>query len=120
MTPEQREASREKVRRWREKHPNYGRDWYAANREKQLTATRKWGRIYLGVETEDAHGELPSGPCEICGKHARKLRFDHDHETGRFRGWLCHKCNVGLHYQEDPVWSEAARGYLARTTKAPA
>jgi hypothetical protein len=24
------------------------------------------------------------------------LHFDHCHETGLFRGWLCSKCNSGL------------------------
>ena len=116
MTPEQKEEQRLKNAAWRAKNPDYGRNWYRANREHQLTNTRKWQRVYSGVE--GAHGELPSGPCEICGKRAEKLRFDHCHGTGQFRGWLCHKCNVGLHYVENPAWLEAARGYLARTSKA--
>jgi hypothetical protein len=33
--------------------------------------------------------------CEICGK-VKKLNADHDHETGKFRGWLCTRCNVML------------------------
>lgn len=37
----------------------------------------------------------PTGPCEICGKVGR-LVWDHDHETGQFRGWLCNSCNMAL------------------------
>lgn len=33
--------------------------------------------------------------CELCG--IRKARcFDHDHKTGKFRGWLCYRCNTAL------------------------
>lgn len=24
------------------------------------------------------------------------MQLDHDHETGMFRGWLCHRCNTGI------------------------
>ena len=43
--------------------------------------------------------------CECCGKSAlqetknRKLLslvLDHDHKTGKFRGWICHDCNSAL------------------------
>jgi hypothetical protein len=36
--------------------------------------------------------------CELCGKppSGRALCLDHDHETGKFRGWLCDRCNVSL------------------------
>ena len=33
--------------------------------------------------------------CEICGSLANIIR-DHCHQTGCFRGFLCHRCNVGL------------------------
>lgn len=39
--------------------------------------------------------------CECCGgpptgRGGVCLHLDHDHKTGRFRGWLCQKCNHGL------------------------
>ena len=43
------------------------------------------------LSEEDNRGK----PCEICqlkpGTH-----FDHNHETGSFRGWLCNECNSAL------------------------
>ena len=45
--------------------------------------------------------ELPNRPrpdwCECCGDFAvQTLSLDHDHSSGRFRGWCCHNCNTGL------------------------
>ena len=36
--------------------------------------------------------------CECCGsaQGEKGLSLDHCHETGKFRGWLCHKCNTGI------------------------
>lgn len=33
--------------------------------------------------------------CEICGS-GEKLDLDHDHNDGKFRGWICRKCNLGI------------------------
>lgn len=33
--------------------------------------------------------------CEICGS-TNRICFDHDHNSGKFRGWLCNSCNVAL------------------------
>ena len=38
--------------------------------------------------------------CEICDRIG-KICFDHDHKTGKFRGWICWGCNVALGHVED-------------------
>ena len=44
---------------------------------------------------EEKAGRPKPKNCEICNSSSR-ICFDHNHNTGRFRGWICHKCNVIL------------------------
>ena len=82
--------------------------WYAANRQKVIDRAVAWKkanpdkvrrikRKARGIK--DATGEVKTGPCEVCCK-VRQLRFDHSHETGFFRGWLCGPCNIALGWFE--------------------
>lgn len=52
--------------------------------------------------------------CEAeCGRKATHL--DHDHATNMFRGWICHKCNVGIGMLgDDAAGVEKAIAYLRR------
>jgi len=38
--------------------------------------------------------------CEICGAIG-KICLDHDHKTGKFRGWICQRCNFVLGHVKD-------------------
>jgi hypothetical protein len=40
--------------------------------------------------------------CEACDEEA-EVFVDHDHNTGQFRGWLCHGCNSALGRIQDSV-----------------
>ena len=56
--------------------------------------------------------------CECCGTKllgGMQTHLDHCHETGKFRGWLCNKCNRGLGYFGDSIAGlEQALAYLRR------
>lgn len=72
-----------------------------------------------GLEPRELYGLLNGHDqqCAICrtteaggmgGWH-----LDHDHTSGRVRGFLCHNCNVLLgHAKEDPAILRAAIRYL--------
>lgn len=51
--------------------------------------------------------EKQNNCCAICGIHeselTRKLCVDHDHKTGKIRGLLCGRCNVGLGHAKDDI-----------------
>ena len=60
-------------------------------------------------------------PCPIClipvhKEHkGRKNRWtcDHDHDTGKFRDWICHKCNNAIgRFNEDIDTIQRAAEYL--------
>lgn len=55
--------------------------------------------------------DAPSGKCQICKiKDAKAV--DHDHTTGKIRGYLCIICNVRLAVLENTEFTTAANEYL--------
>lgn len=67
------------------------------------SAVAKRGRKFLKDHSNGAEWArrkvFPTRPkpkqCECCGKE-KELHLDHDHESGKFRGWLCTNCNTAL------------------------
>ena len=56
---------------------------------------------------------VQDGRCVICRRVPKKLCVDHDHETGKIRALLCHRCNNGLGmFLDDPVLMQRAIEYL--------
>ena len=54
-----------------------------------------------------------TAPCPICRRETRRWVLDHDHRTGRFRGWLCNGCNTALgKFADDAATLRRAAAYL--------
>jgi hypothetical protein len=121
----------ERSRRFRERHPGRAlaavKKYETENREKVLAGKRKWAAEQAAAQRVRMGLPLPTRPepdaCEGCGKTKAErwrnaaLCADHDHATGKFRGWLCTSCNIGIGNLGDTLEGvERAAAYLRRAT----
>lgn len=98
------------------------RAWWAANKDEYNARRRTKQHKRYGISDEEYQALLArqGGVCGICKKKRRPLCVDHCHITGKVRGLLCHKCNLGLgHYDDDPVLTRAATAYLEASLRDP-
>jgi len=89
---------------WREKNPEYTKKWNDANKQKARNGQLKI-KYNLTPEKYQAIHDAQGGVCAICLEpesfltpkgNIRPLAVDHDHNTGKVRGLLCDRCNLGL------------------------
>jgi hypothetical protein len=83
-------------------------------REQQLKqALKKYDLSFEDYKILEAKG------CGICGGPPNgrgRYAFDHDHETGKFRGLLCAHCNTAIGLLKDsPDILEKAKQYILKT-----
>ncbi len=71
---------------------------------KRAEALAKFG---LTLEEFDGMTRQLGGLCPVCGQDPNTLEkgwaIDHCHETGRFRGLICARCNAGIGALGDSV-----------------
>jgi hypothetical protein len=113
----------------------YASKWYYANKERALAKDKAWKaknrttqarkperereRVRYKQRREALAGRPQAERCEICNRaptgHTKATHFDHCHTTGKFRGWLCTKCNTALGLaDEDPKILRAIADYIER------
>lgn len=82
---------------------------------------KKLIRMYgITVEDFDAMLARQGGVCAICQKPESRVLYgqnaalvvDHNHQTGKMRDLLCHRCNTSLGIVEDAEFLAKALAYL--------
>ena len=93
--PEYAERQRQNNLRWKSVPENLIRKQQMDLDRQKLGGSRAHRAHRISKKEYDEH---LSRPCGICGKPSTRL--DHNHTTGKIRGGLCHRCNLGLGYYE--------------------
>jgi len=78
----------------------------AHNREASKEKRKKYSADFerkRKLKQEMAAGRKKPNACEICGETGVRICYDHCHQTGLFRGWLCVRCNSTLGLVRDDV-----------------
>jgi len=107
----------------REKARIYARHWRAKNpgRRRELDAQRRrrWPTYWIDrnqTRQEAKAGRPKPDRCEVCGGTDGGIAFDHCHQRGIFRGWICAFCNTILGLaKDDPNRLLMLVAYLERT-----
>lgn len=68
----------------------------------------------ITTEDYDAMVLAQENLCAICQIAMTKPCIDHNHETGKVRGLLCHGCNIKLAAIEQVEYRSSALAYLER------
>ena len=85
-----------------------------------------WGRFRILHTDYDKMLALQDNKCAICnssvpseGRDSTYFNVDHDHSTGKVRGLLCTKCNVGLgNFKDNTDLLHKAIDYLIQHRKS--
>jgi hypothetical protein len=75
-------------------------DWQKRNPEKVSIRIRVGNAARRRRKQDLLAGRPRPETCEVCGSPGR-ISWDHNHATGKFRGWLCGCCNSILGFARD-------------------
>jgi hypothetical protein len=74
-----------------------------------LSCRREHSQVLYLIKKAHPYAEVlasQDGVCLLCREppgEDETFHYDHDHETGQFRGLVCHLCNLGLGYFRDRI-----------------
>lgn len=106
---------RAKKREWYKKNPMSVKMTSLRTMCRKLNIPEKDIPVILDKFTQSTHCPICQRPIEEIGT----LHLDHCHKSGKFRGFVCGKCNIGLgHFQDDPDRLIAAANYLQSSVTA--
>ena len=108
-----------KPHKFKNREPDYGREWRARNPEKvrahRLNSRRRREERYAAEA-----GRSKPDVCDICGERHGNIVYDHCHRRGHFRGFLCDRCNTVLGLLDDDPKILAAMITYLRSTRISA
>lgn len=111
-------------RKWRMRNPNKvraNRRRYRENNKETVASSRRKAHLKkfyrLTIAQYDLMFQAQGGCCAICGSASpgktKYFHVDHNHVTGKIRGLLCMKCNLGLgSFNDNSSLLELAAKYL--------
>lgn len=118
------ELMRERVKNYYQNNPEYrksrkkdSRRWVERNPEKRRIYTRNSHIRAYGISPERYKEMLKEqgNRCAICKmENKRVMAIDHDHKTGKVRGFLCDPCNLSLGHIEKQDFLEKAIKYITK------
>lgn len=98
-TPEQiKQKHYESCKKWAQKHPEKARERrrkFVSAHYDRLTDAKLRTMYGITLKFYRTECERLDNVCPVCQKRA-KLVVDHDHQTMKFRGLLCRKCNTAI------------------------
>lgn len=111
-----RPCARAYYREWSQRNIDSVRErkraYQASRPQEQRQDHHRKHRYGMAPGTFAAMRDAQGGACAICGREPKRLVVDHSHKTGRVRGLLCDRCNIGLHLLETPDILSSAQAYL--------
>lgn len=84
------------------------RRYYQSKQGRESNRRTRIKYVYgLTLEQHEQIYVNQNGCCKLCGDSVayNKIYTDHDHETGKIRGFLCHRCNTGIGFLGDTAES---------------
>lgn len=123
LTEEERQRLRERDLKWlnlrkdTKEYKEHKKNQYYKNRDKRLKIAKiSKLKIQYGLTLEECQSLFKSqeGKCAICKEFENGLVIDHNHFTGKVRGLLCNKCNLGLGlFRDNPEFLSVAKEYVS-------
>ena len=94
---------------------NNGKNKEYRLKQKYGLTLEKYNNMLNEQQHQCAICSQPLDIADVSGRHkGRKPHVDHCHNTGRVRGILCYKCNVGLgSFEDNPKTLAKAIAYLS-------
>jgi len=119
-----KEVAKARAKAWRLAHPErfkeLKRDWIRKNKKRPAQKLRPSKPLDVSPEEYDDLLSKQGGVCAICSAHPtpkRKLSVDNEYLTGRVRGLLCARCDMGIGYFKTIKLMEYAVKYMKSRTK---